>query len=144
MSENQDTHTVEYTGEASVFRHSATGLSAGRADRRIGGLSEGEADDLVATGEFEHVAPADIDESEDEPAVETTAEPEPEPAPEAPEPLDGTVPEIEDALATGEYDDDLVDLYNEERDHENRSTAIEAIQDRRDTLREQNTADGEE
>ena len=135
MAENDtnDQHTVEYVGSAAVWRQSGRGRVATQANPRIGGLEKAEADTLVANHDFEHVDEADIEDEPDEAPVEA---PEPEPEPEAPEPLDGTVAELEDALATGEWDDQLVDLYNLEREHKDRSGAIDAIQDRRDELRD--------
>ena len=132
MTDN-DQHTVEYVGSAAVWRQAGRGRVATQTNPRIGGLEKAEADTLVANHDFEHADPAD---NEDEPDEEPVEAPEPEPEPEAPEPLDGTVAELEDALATGEYDDELVDLYNTEREHEGRSGAIDAIQDRRDELRD--------
>ena len=132
---NNDQHTVEYVGSAAVWRQAGRGRVATQANPRIGGLEKAEADTLVANHDFEHVDEADIEDEPGEEQVETTSE-EPEPEPEAPEPLDGTVAELEDALATGEWDGELVDLYNLEREHKDRSGAIEAIQDRRDELRD--------
>lgn len=136
---------VTYTGGARAWRTRAYGgLTFATGETKD--VDEDAADWLVENHDFERTPDADVEgEDEDDTSAEAEAEAEveEEPESEAPEPLDGTVSEIEDALATGEYDDDLVDLYNAERDHENRSTAIGAIQDRRDELREQNQSESE-
>lgn len=135
---------VTYTGSGSAIRLAEYDLSVARGETVS--VDDDTAAALADRDDFEQPSAdesAEATTGESAESSDTEAE-EPEPAPEAPEPLDGTVPEIEDALATGKYDDDLVDLYNAERGHENRSTAIEAIQDRRDTLREQNTSESDE
>lgn len=134
---------LTYTGSAAVWRTArAGGINATPGETVTIGddveNKEAVVEWLTSQHDFERTPDADV-EGEDEDAPPAEAESEEESESEAPGPLDGTVPEIKDALATGEYDDDLVDLYNAERDGENRSTAIEAIQDRRDELREQNT-----
>lgn len=57
--------------------------------------------------------------------------------------LDNSVADLKEELETGEYDDQLVDLYNAEQDDASRSTAIDAIQSRRDVLREQSESEEE-
>lgn len=139
MADND--HTVEYVGSAAVWRQAGRGRVATQANPRIDGLEKAEADTLVANHDFEHVDADDAtesdsttDESPDESSADET-ESDSVDENEAPEPLDGTVSEVEDALVTGEYDDQLVDLYNAEREHDDRSGAIDAIQDRREELR---------
>ena len=46
--------------------------------------------------------------------------------------LDKTIPEIEDTLATGAYDDRLDSLAHAEREGQNRTGALDALADRRD------------
>ncbi|MFC6825677.1 hypothetical protein [Halopelagius fulvigenes] len=48
--------------------------------------------------------------------------------------LNGTVPELEEALDAGEFDGRLDALQHAEREGEDRTTAHEAIEDRRDEL----------
>lgn len=131
---------VTYTGNARAWRTAAYGGLSAAPGETIDAGSDEAAEWLVNEHEFERtVGPDDDAEEEDSPPTDAA-----ESEPEAPEPLAGTVEELEDALATGEYDEQLVDLYNAEKAHEDRKTAVEAIQDRRDHLREQNTADSEE
>lgn len=128
---------VTYVGGARAWRTRAYGgltFTAGETKD----VSDEAEDWLVDNHDFERTPDADI-EGGGEGDAPPEAESESEPEDEAPEPLDGTVGELEDELATGEYDGELVDLYNAEKDHDDRSTAIEAIQSRRDELREENS-----
>lgn len=123
-----DTVTLRYTGPANRYRFAAADIDVTpgdkievETDRELLTHVDDEGDEhhaklvtfLTDRHGFEHV---------DEPDWRSI--------------LDGSVDDVRDALATGEFDAHLDALAHQEREGENRTTALDAIDARRDDTAE--------
>lgn len=113
----RDDHAVRLTEEGPVA-WSSLEYSASRDDPYIRGLSEDLADHLVENWSFERVDAADASPELTISDVEAV--------------MSGTLSELQDALETGEFDDDLDTLEQYEEEHKDRDGAYERIDRRRD------------
>lgn len=112
-----DDHAVKLTDNG-PHAWSSLEHSASQDDPYIRGISEDLAGYLVSNWNFEHVEQA---EATSEPTIS-----------EVEAVMSGTLSELEDALATGEYDAHLDQLDEYERQNKDRDGAYERIDRRRE------------
>lgn len=112
-----DDHAVRLSEDGPVA-WSSLDHSASRDDPYIRGISKDLADYLVENWGFERV-----DVAEATPELTTS---------EVESLMSGTLSELQDALETGKYDNNLDTLEQYEREHKDRDGAYERIDRRRD------------
>lgn len=113
-----DDYAVRLRDDGPVAWSAADGLSASHDDPFIRGLSKQRADYLVGNWPFEFVDVADATPDLTLSEVETV--------------MSDTLSELQEALETGKYDDDLDTLAKYEHENKNRDGAYDRIDRRRD------------
>jgi len=146
MSEDVSGAVVRLREDASGWRQ-VDGPELTAEEPFLAGLEDQEAEDLVQSNwalrrssvdefrEYHGNAPSGDGEADEGPDSEDDSH-DADAKPAVLDPSEYTVAELEDALATGDYDGGLGTIEAAEREGKDRDTALEAIDDRRDELSE--------